>query len=125
MSGDEEEVRVATDAALHHGGDTNAAKAAGKAAAKRYRERRGPVYTQERQFRPSGPATTTAAPVGTWSAELAAHLFSPPARWGWQAAAPVAVAPPRPASTRPRPTWIEPSRPEAVRGPRGRSPQPP
>jgi hypothetical protein len=47
-----------------------------------------------------------------WAVELAPRLFAPPARWGWQAAAPVRVpvmAPPLPP---PRPTWVEPPHPD-------------
>jgi hypothetical protein len=48
---------------------------------------------------------------GGWSAQLAPRLFAPPARWGWRAAAPVAVAAERPAPPA-RPTWTEPPRPD-------------
>lgn len=47
-----------------------------------------------------------------WSAQLGPRLFAPPARWGWQAVAPVpvqTVAPPMPP---PRPPWMEPPRPD-------------
>lgn len=43
-----------------------------------------------------------------WSAELAPRLFAPPARWGWQAAAPVPVQATTPPLPPPRPAWTEP-----------------
>jgi hypothetical protein len=56
------------------------------------------------------------SPVGTapdgWAVELAPLLFAPPARWGWQAVAPMpvqTVAAPAPA---PRPVWSDPPRPD-------------
>lgn len=59
----------------------------------------------ERRYRAPGYAQPA-----TWPAELAVQLFSPPARWGWQAARP-ATAPPAPLV---RPTWIEPPRPDST-----------
>jgi hypothetical protein len=47
-----------------------------------------------------------------WSTQLAPRLFAPPARWGWQAAAPVPVAPVSPPMPAPRPQWVEAPRPD-------------
>jgi hypothetical protein len=47
-----------------------------------------------------------------WAVELAPTLFAPPARWGWQAAAPAPVQTVAPAAPVPRPTWVEPPRPD-------------
>ena len=56
------------------------------------------------------------APVRTtadgWAAELAPMLFAPPARWGWQAVAPMPVQPVAPAVPAPRPVWADPPRPD-------------
>lgn len=49
-----------------------------------------------------------------WSAELAPLLFAPPARWGWQAVAPVPVEVVAPPPLQSRPVWVEPPRPDTT-----------
>lgn len=130
VSGDPAEVaaaaRAAADAEARGAGRVQAT-AAGKAAAKQYRDGGGfggvhgvhgarPYPSPNSSPNPgrnhssgAGPRVTTMA--GDWTLQLAPRLFSPPARWGWQAAtpAPVTAAPPAPP---PRPTWVEPPRPD-------------
>ncbi len=52
--------------------------------------------------------TTTAG----WASQLAPRLFAPPARWGWQAAAPAPVQTAALPTPPPRPVWAEPVRPD-------------
>jgi len=49
-----------------------------------------------------------------WSAELAPLLFAPPARWGWQAVAPVPIEVVAPPPLQSRPVWVEPPRPDTT-----------
>lgn len=48
----------------------------------------------------------------TWSAQLAPRLFTPPARWGWRAAAPVSAPGAGTSPVPARPGWTEPPRPD-------------
>ncbi|GAA3431721.1 hypothetical protein [Kutzneria kofuensis] len=52
------------------------------------------------------------AATDSWAVQLAPRLFAPPARWGWQAAAPVPVATAVPPAPPARPVWVEPARPD-------------
>ena len=111
ISGDPAELAAAAQAAADaemRGSGRTAAAAAGKAAAKQYRDDRG-RRTSPRAS--TGPRVTTMS--GDWSLQLAPRLFSPPARWGWQAAEPVPVTA-APLAPPPRPTWVEPARPDTT-----------
>jgi hypothetical protein len=102
VSGDPGEVAAAAAAATdaqRRGADFGSAEAAGKSAARGYRG--APVLTRR-----------AAAPAGNWPEVLAGRLFSPPARWGWQAA-PVAVAAEELPMPSARPVWVEPPQPDA------------
>ncbi|WP_203924560.1 hypothetical protein [Rugosimonospora africana] len=148
LSGDKAEVEAATDAALAalaRGGDRAAANAAGKAAAKRYRESRGAAgvaggfadhsraspgggFTASDRAGGPGPATGSAQPSPSanaldWPRQLAPRLFDLPARWGWQAAPLAARAATHVELPPPRPQWVEPPHPDtgALRATRTRA----
>jgi hypothetical protein len=57
-------------------------------------------------------ADQTPPAAGDWSLELAPRLFAPPARWGWESAAPAPDAPAALPMPAPRPVWVEPQRPD-------------
>lgn len=115
LSGDAGEVDAAAAAALdaeRRGAHRKDAAAAGKDAAKQFRNGRG-VW---RQAAAANNGWAAAPPVATqdgdWSTQLAPRLFAPPARWGWETVAPApvqTVTPPLPPA---RPAWAEPQRPD-------------
>lgn len=111
LSGDPAEVMAAAQAAADaeaRGWGRDQASTAGKAAAKQYRA------GHSRRTSPAsgaGPRVTTMPE--DWPLQLAPRLFSPPLRWGWQAAPPVPVTA-APLAPPPRPTWVEPPRPDTT-----------
>lgn len=60
------------------------------------------------------PASPASRADADWSGQLAVRLFAPPARWGWQAAAPVAASEPQLPAPPPRPVWSEPPNPDTT-----------
>lgn len=110
ISGDAGEIGAATQAAsdaIAHGASPDAAKAAGKAAAKRYRSGR-PVQWTDPFTRPPGGQT-----LDVWN-QVAPRLMAPPARWGWRA--PEVAATPTESQSQPipRPVWTEPPPPDTT-----------
>lgn len=127
LSGDAGEVAAAAGAALaaeRGGAPRKDASAAGKAAAKWYRENRGyaPPSTPGEAFRapaanrePRMPGRASfAASTEEWPALFAPRLLAAPVRWGWQGAATADPPPPTPAPLQlgPKPAWIEPPHPD-------------
>jgi hypothetical protein len=125
LSGNAAEIDAATRAAVAavgRGESAAVARAAGKAAAKRFREGDTTLLGTRQQSAPSWSGPSVAAPGGDWPMQLATRLFAPPARWGWEAA-PAPVAVPAPSEPAVRPVWIEPQRPDtsALRQARSRA----
>ena len=103
LEGTDSGVDAAVEAALRElagGGSRDAARAAGLAAASRYR-----------RARRAAPATEQPV-AGRWPHELAGPLFTLPPRWGWQAAEAAPAQPPAPPPAAPRPVWSESPRPD-------------
>jgi hypothetical protein len=145
ISGNPGEVDAAADAALAAragGGDDATARAAGRDAARRYREGRtgDPPAGSPRGPYSGAPGGSARSPHGgpargarvreadppraagaePWSGQLAVRLFATPARWGWQAAEPAPPIPSPRSAPQPKPVWVESPAPDtsALRGAR-------
>ncbi|MBE1494862.1 hypothetical protein H4696_001962 [Amycolatopsis lexingtonensis] len=117
ISGDPGEIAAAARAAnsaLANGASGADAREAGKAEAKRYRAANAPGGPATPANTWAGRRPTATASGGDWPALYAGRLFTPPARWGWQAAELVdAGSPlPPPLDLGPQPVWVEPPHPD-------------